>query len=243
MLEAEVAFVEEMGEVMDVVESMMRSAARELLRSRVGGEILKLRASPPLPDEVEANSMAVDAETLKGRWEGLAAESWPRITYHQAISHLQTAVSEHGVEFQFTPTIAEGLQAEHERYIATSLGKRSPVFVTHYPADQKPFYMSPSAHSSGKEGTVECFDLLVPDYCELVGGSMRIHDPVELEQAMKKKGVQGKELEWYADLRRYGSVRHGGFGVGFDRLVGYLGGVGNLRDVVGFPRWVGRGDC
>jgi asparaginyl-tRNA synthetase len=235
MLEAEMSFVKDMSEIMDLVENMLRAAASDLLSSRAGDELLRLRSSPQHPVEVES-SQSVDAETLKSRWAALAAGSFRRMTYHAAISHLQNAVSSQGVQFQFPPTIDEGLQSEHERYLASSFG---PVFVTDYPAVQKPFYMSPSADGQ----TSACFDLLVPDLCELVGGSMRIHDPEALKMAMREKGVEGKDLEWYADLRKYGSVPHGGFGLGFDRLVCYLSGVGNLRDVVGFPRWVGRGDC
>lgn len=236
MLEAEACFVEDMSDIMDVVEKMLRTAATDLMTSIIGDEVLKSRKSPH-PDETESHT--IDAATLKARWEGLAAQNWPRIDYHQAIAHLQRAVSEEGVEFQFAPTPEDGLQAEHERYIATSIGQGSPVFVTDYPIAQKPFYMSPNADGS----TVACFDLLVPDLCELVGGSMRIFDPQELRATMHSKGVQGKELEWYHDLRKYGSVPHGGFGLGFDRLLCYLGGVGSLRDIVAFPRWVGRGDC
>lgn len=231
MLEAEMCFVDDMSEIMDVVENMLRAAATDLLSSSIGEELLRLKSSPH-PDE--DTSIAISSETLKDRWHGLAAPSWPRITYRDAITHLQQA---QGVIFQFPPTLLSGLQAEHERYLATTVGKGTPVFVTHYPVEQKPFYMS-------KEGeTAACFDLLVPDLCELVGGSMRVHTFAELDSAMRAKGVMGKDLEWYTDLRKYGSVSHGGFGLGFDRLVAYLSGMGNLKDVVGFPRWVGRGDC
>ncbi|KAI7374247.1 hypothetical protein KC336_g20257 [Hortaea werneckii] len=102
--------------------------------------------------------------------------------------------------------------------------------------------MSPSTNNqSEKQGdTVSCFDLLVPDLCELVGGSLREHRSEALIQTMKEKGVAGSNLEWYQDLRRYGSVPHGGFGLGFDRLLCYLSGVSNVRDVVAFPRWLDR---
>ena len=130
---------------------------------------------------------------------------------------------------------------EHERYLA-SLYQGKPVFVTEYPRAQKPFYMLPSA-SDGSDDTVACFDLLVPDLCELVGGSLREHRSDGLLEAMQAKGVAGNNLDWYRDLRNYGSVPHGGFGLGFDRLLCYLSGVSNLRDVVAFPRWPGRADC
>lgn len=120
----------------------------------------------------------------------------------------------------------------------------------------KPFYMSPSTSSSAGEQetpTVACFDLLVPELCELVGGSMREHRLPELQHSMVEHGLRpaadsGTEgsdgsLQWYMDLRRYGSVPHGGFGLGFDRLLCYLSGVQNIRDIVAFPRYYKKCDC
>ena len=130
------------------------------------------------------------------------------------------------------------------------------MFVTDYPRNIKPFYMAPSEETpTGTNGqsTVACFDLLVPDICELVGGSMREHRLPELTKSMEEHGLQSAStgdaeasdgsLQWYLDLRRYGSVPHGGFGMGFDRLLCYLSGVTNIRDVVSFPRWHKRCDC
>lgn len=102
--------------------------------------------------------------------------------------------------------------------------------------------MLPSA-PAGSDDTVACFDLLVPDLCELVGGSLREHRSDRLLETMRAKSVAGSNLDWYRDLRKFGSVPHGGFGLGFDRLLCYLSGVSNLRDVVAFPRWPGRADC
>jgi asparaginyl-tRNA synthetase len=155
-------------------------------------------------------------------------------------------VSSKSATFEFAPTVEGGFQAEHERYLAESVGKGKPVFVTDYPMGQKPFYMPPStttANTKGRADTAACFDLLVPDLCELVGGSMREHRSQELLDAMHAKGVVGNNLDWYQDLRKYGSAPHGGFGLGFDRLLCYLGGVSSVRDVVAFPRWHGRCDC
>ena len=114
----------------------------------------------------------------------------------------------------------------------------------------KPFYMLPTTCSSD---TVACFDLLVPEICELVGGSMREHRLPELQQSMATHGLRSAagsstetsdgSLQWYMDLRQYGSVPHGGFGIGFDRLICYLSGVQNIRDVVAFPRYHKKCDC
>jgi asparaginyl-tRNA synthetase len=97
--------------------------------------------------------------------------------------------------------------------------------------------------SSGDPTTVANFDLLVPSMGEIAGGSLRIHDLKVLENSMRENKMDEDELEWYKDLRRWGSVPHGGFGLGFDRLIGYLAGVTNLREVVAFPRMFGKSGC
>ena len=238
MLEAEMCFTKSLDEVMDLVENMLRSAVFVMKHERVYEELLKAKTLP-LEGASDKQNM-VTAETLEKRWDGLTSPSWPRITYHEAIQHLQSAQTSGKIIFDHNPTFSSGLQSEHERYLATTLGQGKPVFVTHYPSAQKPFYMPPS--SPGAD-TVACFDLLVPDLCELVGGSLREHRLGDLQAAMEAKGVKGEGLEWYQDLRRFGSVPHGGFGLGFDRLLCYLGGVANVRDVVAFPRWYGRCEC
>ena len=164
--------------------------------------------------------------------------------------------------FQYKPLWENGMQVEHEKYIAAYVGQGSPVFVTDYPAEIKPFYMLPSAIKDKGPVCAACFDLLLPDGTEVVGGSMREHRVENLARAMRAHGlsgpspisdnaadpsqglppVKGGDLEWYLDLRRYGSVPHGGFGLGFDRLIGYLAGVGNIRDVIAWPRYYGRCD-
>lgn len=251
MLEAEVAFVDDVNEVMDVVENMLRSVAKELRASSVGHELLEARTRH---HEEDANT--VPRNVLVQRWQGFVAGPWPRITYDVAIQHLQDAVAQGKVQFDFPPGHEDGLQTEHERFLAESIGQGGPVFVTDYPRGIKPFYMAPSKSSKSEAGalpTVACFDLLVPELCELVGGSMREHRLAELLQSMKEHNLQlpteasedalEGSLQWYVDLRRYGSVPHGGFGLGFDRLLCYLSGVSNIRDVVSFPRWHKRCDC
>ncbi|KAF2481966.1 asparaginyl-tRNA synthetase [Neohortaea acidophila] len=243
MLEAEVCFVQDLNEIMDLVEAMLRSAVSTLAKSRVAQELLEPKQQPPPRDPTANNndSSPPSSEILQQRWNGIIAPDWPRITYAEAIQLLEEAHAsrKNTTAFHFPPSYADGLQAEHERYLASTIGQGKPVFVTHYPAAQKPFYMSPSTDSD----TVACFDLLVPDLCELAGGSLREHRSEELQAAMRGKGVAGENLEWYHNLRRFGSVPHGGFGLGFDRLLCYLSGVGNVRDVVAFPRWFGRCEC
>lgn len=253
MLEAEMAFTDSLTDVMDVVEDMLRHIALELQSSTIGAELLDSRAH-----DAGEHDNSMSHEALAQRWQRLADGPWPRITFAAAIDHLQKAVAQGQVQFDFPPTREDGLQTEHERFLAESVGKGGPVFVTDYPRSIKPFYMAPSADSITKRqpaATVACFDLLVPETCELVGGSMREHRFPELLQSMEDHGLRKTQspdsdsgssdssLQWYLDLRRYGSVPHGGFGLGFDRLLCYLSGVPNIRDVVSFPRWYKRCDC
>lgn len=239
MVEAEMCFTHNLEQVMDLAENMLRSSVAAVQNTRVYHELLTSKDSR---GRVEGHGKPdlENVEMIDKRWSGIVAPSWPRITYEKALKHLQTAQTSSSINFEHEPSFTTGLLAEHERWLATTIGEGKPVFITHYPQAQKPFYMPPS--STGAE-TAACFDLLVPDLCELVGGSLREHRLHDLQSAMQAKGVKGEGLEWYQDLRRFGSVPHGGFGLGFDRLLSYLGGVENVRDVVAFPRWYGRCEC
>ncbi|CAK3970235.1 asparaginyl-tRNA synthetase [Lecanosticta acicola] len=237
MLEAEQCFIDDMESVMDLVERMLRAVAIDLKSSKVGKELIQMRCASE-PAGGEHLEPSISADDLRTRWKGLAEETWRRITYEEAIKALQ-----HG---GFEVSLEDGLSAEHERFLASQSPNKTPIFVTDYPKNQKPFYMPQSTATPNTKGTSEtaaCFDLLVPDLCELVGGSMREYRSKELLEAMKSKGVAGDSLDWYQDLRKYGSVPHGGFGLGFDRLLCYLSGVGSIRDIVAFPRWYGRCEC
>lgn len=250
MLEAEVTFVDRLDDVMDVVEHMIRHVVSSLHMSDIGHQLLNAKKFVHEPQEGERSLLSV--EELSKRWAGMLRPTWPRITYDEACQLLQKAVEEKKASFEQQVGFNTGLQTEHERYIAHVVGNDGPVFVTNYPATVKPFYMAPSAKEVSNlqgEPTVACFDLLVPDVCEIAGGSMREHRLSNLQEAMRQKGLlkpgeeEGGGLEWYLDLRRYGSVPHGGFGLGFDRLLGYLAGVTNIRDIVAFPRHYGRCLC
>jgi asparaginyl-tRNA synthetase len=259
MLEAEAAFVDDLAPIMDVVEQLLRNIAQHLMDSKVGKELLSARSSQGEPE----GSPDITCDELHARWIGLVHSPWPRITYSEAIEILQSAVSNERVVFDFSPKFGIGLQAEHEKHLARVVGQGSPVFVTDYPRDVKPFYMAPSKSSSSAQEsstTVACFDLLVPEVCEIVGGSLREHRLPQLLESMQRhdllqpgllqdvaqdlsSDIVPPNLQWYVDLRRFGSVPHGGFGLGFDRLLCYLSGVSNIREVVAFPRWHGRCDC
>ena len=249
MLEAEMSFVDELGGVIDLAEDVLRHLSKSLFHTQVVQELLT-RSSP-------GGSDLLPAEEVAGRWEGLMQKSWPRLTYTEAIDILSSSKE----KFVHKPVWGVGLQSEHEKYLAGYVGGgQKPVFVTHYPRDIKAFYMLESSGSpeSVPAATVDCFDLLVPEFCEIAGGSMREYRLENLLAAMKLHGIEpttakdmaqedkdttGDPLEWYVDLRRWGCPPHGGFGIGFDRLLCYLSGVQSIRDIVAFPRWFGRCDC
>ncbi|KAI6380642.1 hypothetical protein MCOR25_001578 [Pyricularia grisea] len=287
MMEAEMSFVESMDTVMDLVEDLLRFATQEISGTKIFDD-LQHRSKEGADD-------LATPEEVKSRWNGLMSESWPRITYTDAIRLLESESQNKPDMFTFKPTWGHGLQAEHEKYIARVVGGSKPVFVTHYPRDLKAFYMLQSASATGTAAaasssfsagtsrsvpeaanpreTVDCFDLLVPDLCEIAGGSMREHRLQPLLAVMQSRGMvtRGSDvgnsslaskgdgdsdtvsnttdaqhagaLEWYVDLRRWGCPPHGGFGIGFDRLLCYLSGVQSIRDIVAFPRWYGRCDC
>ncbi|KAF2278373.1 asparaginyl-tRNA synthetase [Westerdykella ornata] len=187
MLEAELAFVDDMNDVMDVVEGMLRHTAQELRESAVGKELLDGRGRDTEEDTPGGHNL------LAQRWQSLINGPWPRITYAEAIQHLKDAVTQGEAQFGFAPAFEDGLQTEHERFLAEKVGQNGPVFVTDYPRNIKPFYMSPSAESGpGQQPapTVACFDLLVPEVCELAGGSMREHRLPELLQSMEEHGLR-----------------------------------------------------
>ncbi|KAF3763093.1 asparaginyl-tRNA synthetase [Cryphonectria parasitica EP155] len=252
MLEAEMSFVDDLGGVMDLLEDMLRHTATELYQSRVARE---LRAPGRDKSADDSASDRASPDEVDKRWQGLMQPSWPRLTYTEALDILKT--NQH--LFRHAPVWGDGLQSEHEKYIARVVGNGKPVFVTHYPRDIKAFYMRPTQEherDATSQETVDCFDLLVPEFCEIAGGSMREHRLPQLLDAMKRHGIvipssdgsiqptsPAGPLDWYADLRRWGCPPHGGFGLGFDRLLGYLSGVQTIRDTVTFPRWYGRCDC
>ncbi|KAL7619692.1 asparaginyl-tRNA synthetase [Parahypoxylon ruwenzoriense] len=250
MLEAEISFTDSLDSVMNLVEDMLRHVSADLVGSRVRGELM-----------VRAGERAEDltpAELVSQRWDGFMQKAWPRITYTEAIELLKLSQT----PFDHPPIWGRDLQTEHEKYIAMKVGSGiTPVFVTNYPRDIKAFYMKANTgvcDASTPGATVECFDLLVPDFCEIAGGSMREHRLENLLESMGAHGMAPKRtedgaskpskasennLDWYLDLRRWGCPPHGGFGLGFDRLICYLSGIQTIHDTSAFPRWYGRCDC
>jgi len=156
-----------------------------------------------------------------------------RITYTEAVAILEKSSQ----SFEYPVQWGVSLQTEHERYLAEEHVK-GPVFVTDYPTDQKAFYMRLS--DDGK--TVAATDLLVPRLGEIIGGSQREERGDVLVSEMKRRGLESAPYWWYQELRRYGSTPHAGFGLGFERLLMYLTGMQNIRDVIPFPRTPGQAE-
>ncbi|CAD6566556.1 MAG: asparaginyl-tRNA synthetase [Tremellales sp. Tagirdzhanova-0007] len=223
MLEAEIGFLDSLDQLLDVVEQGIRETLQRLL---TGKSRRHERMRRDLTGE-EGN-----AEMHRAELVNVSTGSFHRVSYTHAIELLKAEHTSH--PFIREPIWGHSLSSEHEKWLAQESG--GPVFITRYPKSLKPFYMLPSQDGS----TVECFDLLLPGIGELAGGSLREHRLSRLEQVISDAGLDTDQYEWYLDLRRYGSVPHGGWGMGWDRWICWLTGVGNVRDVVPFPRWKGH---
>ena len=236
MLEAEVR-TQNLGEVMSLVERLIHCLIKGLESSRLPVELATAKAKTTQSD------LESVLETINNRWSCITSTSWPRITYEQAVQGLRTAVGQGRATFTVLPLAEEGLRLEHEQWIANEVGQGLPVFVTNYPSAVKPFYMSSIDGGHGispDKQQAACFDLLLPETCEIAGGSLREHRLEVIKRKMQAKGSNSDNLNWYLDLRRYGSVPHGGFGLGLDRLLAYLAGLDNIKDVVAWPRHFGH---
>lgn len=180
------------------------------------------------PEEMNFFNQFVDKGLIE-RLKHVANSEFGHITYTDAITELE----KHNDRFEYKVSWGCDLQTEHERYLTEELFGR-PVFVTDYPKEIKAFYMK--LNDDGK--TVAAMDCLVPGIGEIIGGSQREDKLEVLEQRMKECNLRTQDYDFYLDLRRYGSARHAGFGLGFERCVMYLTGMGNIRDVIPFPRTV-----
>lgn len=247
MLEAEIAFVDNLDKMLDVVEDSIKVTLRNLLdgesrRATNARKDLEAIALGQIPESELSAKPVKQLETPRQDLRDAADVPFARISYTEVIELLEQRYQ--AGELPTKPRWDQGLSTEQEKWLAGE-HFRKPVFVTRYPSSIKPFYMLPTNHdpASGDNSreTVECFDLLIPQLGELIGGSLREHRLESLERKMEELGLnKDGEHNWYLDLRRYGSVPHGGWGMGWDRYVSWVTGVGNLRDVVAFPRWYGN---
>ena len=163
----------------------------------------------------------------------LCDSDFGKVTYTEAVEMLQKS----GHEFEYPVFWGMDMQTEHERYLTEQIFKK-PVFVTDYPKEIKAFYMR--QNDDGK--TVAAMDMLVPGVGELIGGSQREERLDKLLAAMDKFGLNPEDYWWYVELRKYGGTKHAGFGLGFERLIMYITGISNIRDVEAFPRTTGNAD-
>lgn len=221
MVEAEMAFAT-MQDAMELAEDLMSTVTRELLLDDV--LVADFDYLEDLKTRVEEGPSLLDKLESILRYPGFA-----KISYRDA----QTLLERSGETFEHPIGYGQPLQAEHEKCIAAHFSV--PVFITHYPRSQKAFYM----RLDERDETVEAFDLIVPGVGELVGGSAREERLDKLVEQMQHHGVPQDDLEWYLDLRRFGSTPHAGFGLGFERLIQWLTGTHHIRDVIAFPRVAG----
>lgn len=215
MIEPEMAFAD-LSDDMDVAEAMVKHIIRHVMKT--------------CPDELAFLNSFVD-KGLLDRLNNVESNEFVRLPYTEAIKILEPVKD----KFEFPVFWGCDLQSEHERYLTEQVyGK--PVFLTDYPKEIKAFYMR--LNDDGK--TVAAADLLVPGIGELIGGSQREERYDVLVNRIKELGMKPEDYDWYLNLRKYGGVTHSGFGLGFERMIMYLTGIGNIRDVIPFPRTVGN---
>ncbi|HJC31286.1 MAG TPA: asparagine--tRNA ligase [Candidatus Anaerobutyricum faecale] len=213
MIEPEMAFAD-LQDNMILAESMLKYVINYVLENA--------------PEEMEFFNKFVDKGLIE-RLRHVAESDFAHVTYTDAIAILE----KHNDEFEYKVSWGCDLQTEHERYLTEKEFKR-PVFVTDYPKEIKAFYMKMNEDNK----TVAAMDCLVPGIGEIIGGSQREDDYDKLVARMDELGLNREDYEFYLDLRKYGSARHSGFGLGFERCVMYLTGMSNIRDVIPFPRTV-----
>ena len=211
MIEPEIAFCD-LNKLMDIEEDMLKHIISYTLEK--------------LPEEMKFFDEFVEKGLIE-RLQKVLNSNFARITHEEAIKILKEA----NVKWEFNPEYGEDIATEHEKYLTEEYFK-SPVFITDWPKDIKAFYM----RLNDDNKTVKAVDLLVPGSGELMGGSEREERYDVLKNRMKELGINIEEMNWYLNLRKYGGVVHSGFGMGFERLLIYLTGVDNIRDVIPFPR-------
>jgi len=217
MIEPELAFAE-LDDYLEIAEDMVKYIISYVMENA--------------PEEMQFFNAFVDP-TLLERLNNIVAADFGRITYTEAVDILLKS----GAEFQYPVEWGIDLQTEHERYLTEKVFKK-PLFVTDYPKAIKAFYM----RLNDDNKTVACADLLVPGVGEIIGGSQREERLDVLEAKIKEFGLNREDYWWYLELRKYGTTKHSGFGLGFERIIMYLTGVSNIRDVIPFPRTTGSAE-
>ena len=219
MIEPEVAFME-LDALMGLAEAFIRHLVAGVLAD--------------CAEELELLDKWIEAELLSSLNGLIRSQEFVRVSYTDAIQLLKAA-SAAGRKFEYRPVWEDGLQTEHERWLTEEHFKQ-PVIVYDYPAAGKAFYMKQNADGR----TVRGMDVLVPRLGEIIGGSQREDDYDKLKARMLSDGMELERYQWYLDLRRFGGTPHSGFGLGFERMVQYVTGMKNIRDVIPFPRAIGQ---
>ena len=217
MIEPEIAFAD-LNDDMELAWDMIKYILKYILKK--------------CPKELEFFNQFVD-NTLLERLNSLADSDYSKVTYTEAVELLKNSKQ----DFQYPIEWGSDLQTEHERYLTEQIFKK-PVFVTDYPKEIKSFYMR--LNDDGK--TVAAMDLLVPGVGEIIGGSQREERLDVLLSRMNELGLKEEDYWWYLNLRKYGGTKHAGFGLGFERIVMYITGVSNIRDVIPYPRTVNNAE-
>ncbi|MCO5384985.1 MAG: asparagine--tRNA ligase [Desulfosporosinus sp.] len=211
MIEPEIAFAD-LADNMNLAEEMMKFLIQYALDNA--------------PEEMAFFNNFVD-KTLFERLENILSSQFAHVTYTEAVEMLE----KENAKFEYPVRWGMDLQTEHERYLTEKIFKK-PVFVSDYPKGIKAFYM----RLNDDNKTVAAMDLLVPGVGEIIGGSQREERIEVLQSRMQEAGLNAEDYWWYLDLRRYGGVKHAGYGLGFERVIMYLTGISNIRDVISFPR-------
>ncbi|MCI6000264.1 MAG: asparagine--tRNA ligase [Finegoldia magna] len=215
MMEPEICFAD-LDDVCNLAEDMVRYIIKDVMEN--------------CEEEIKFFNSFVDKNLIE-RLTKVANKSFKKLTYTEAVEILQKS----GEKFEYPVEWGMDLQTEHEKYLSEKVVD-GPVFVIDYPKEIKAFYM----RLNDDNKTVAATDLLVPGIGELIGGSQREERYELLDKKMNELGFNKEEYKWYLDLRKYGGVKHGGFGLGFERMVMYMTGMSNIRDVIPFPRTVGH---
>ncbi len=224
MVEPEACFID-LNDLMDLEEDFIKYCVRWALDH--------------CKDDLEFLNKMIDKGLIE-RLEGVLKETFVRLSYTEGIEILQKAIAEGKKQFEFPCNWGDDLASEHERYLVEEYFQK-PVIMTHYPKKIKAFYMKideqkPVYNGEEMEETVQGTDVLFPQIGEIIGGSVREENYDKLVNEIETRGIPMKDMWWYLDTRRFGSCPHGGFGLGFERLILFITGMANIRDVIPFPR-------
>jgi asparaginyl-tRNA synthetase len=231
MIEMEIPFIESAKDVSSLSEELIQFCIKYVLQDKYCSKAIDMLAKK-------------QCIQLKDLLTVYSEKSFETITHRDAVTLLHQMVKDGKIEFTSMPDYHEDMGTEHERFL-TDIHFKHPVIVTQYPKDVKSFYMPVIDSFTSPDGkvieVVDCFDILVPGVGELVGGSARIHKAEELIQRIESAKLDMDPLQFYVDLRKCGSVPHGGMGMGFERLIKFVTGVDSVRDCVAYPRFYKSG--